>query len=115
MHRAPPHGAQHLKSTPADYFWWRFASGEDRENAAKVTRKMSARELQQRDTAIAEVRPFPCLLSCLTLPACCNWLLACWASGLHSAPPLALQWRLRFMLTGLSGMHRSILQYLTDA
>ena len=49
------HVEQHLKSTPADYFWWRFASGEDREGMMKVTRKMSAAEVQSRDDAIREV------------------------------------------------------------
>lgn len=72
--------AQHLKSTPADYFWWRFASGEDRENAAKVTRKMSAKEVQARDDAIAEVRhccpglPLG-LLPALQSPSGCAWPL----------------------------------------
>ena len=53
------HVEQHLKSTPADYFWWRFASGEDREGMMKVTRKMSAAEVQQRDDAIREVGSLP--------------------------------------------------------
>jgi len=40
--------AQHLKSTPADYFWWRFKSGEDR--------KVTAAEAAQKDADIKAVR-----------------------------------------------------------
>jgi len=48
--------AQHLKSTPADYFWWRFKSGEDREGLEKVTRKVTAAEAAQKDADIKAVR-----------------------------------------------------------
>lgn len=34
------HVELHLNSTPAEYIWWRYGSGEDREAAAKVTRKV---------------------------------------------------------------------------
>ncbi len=54
--------SQHLKSTPADYFWWRFKSGEDREGLEKVTRKVTAAEAAQKDADIKAVR------SCLTEP-----------------------------------------------
>jgi len=47
--------AQHLKSTPADYFWWRFKSGEDREGLEKVTRKVTAAEAAQKDADIKAV------------------------------------------------------------
>ncbi len=47
--------AQHLKSTPADYFWWRFKSGEDREGLEKVTRKITAAEAAQKDADIKAV------------------------------------------------------------
>ena len=50
-------GAQHLKSTPADYFWWRFKSGEDREGLEKVTRKVTAAEAAQKDADIKAVSP----------------------------------------------------------
>ena len=48
--------AQHLKSTPADYFWWRFKSGEDREGLEKVTRKVTPAEAAQKDADIKAVR-----------------------------------------------------------
>ncbi|KAK9839773.1 hypothetical protein WJX81_000473 [Elliptochloris bilobata] len=46
------HVELHLKSTPADYFWWRFKSGEDREGLEKVTRKVTAAEAAQKDADI---------------------------------------------------------------
>eukprot|EP00887_Chlorella_sp_A99_P000212 scaffold13.g212.t1 len=47
------HVEQHLSSTPYDYIWWRYGAGEDREAAAKVTRKMTEAELDERERAIA--------------------------------------------------------------
>lgn len=44
---------QHLAATPSDYIWWRYGAGEDREAAAKVTRKMTEAELAEREAAIA--------------------------------------------------------------
>ncbi len=49
-------GVQHLKSTPSDYFWWRFKSGEDREGLEKVTRKVTPAEAAQKDADIKAVR-----------------------------------------------------------
>ena len=34
------HVELHLNSSPAEYIWWRYGAGEDREAAAKVTRKV---------------------------------------------------------------------------
>jgi elongation factor 3 len=36
------HVELHLDSTPAEYIWWRYGAGEDREAAALVTRKVRA-------------------------------------------------------------------------
>ena len=47
------HIEEHLDNTPAEYFWWRFASGEDREANEKVTRKVTPEEQAARDAAIA--------------------------------------------------------------
>ena len=47
------HIEEHLENTPAEYFWWRFGDGEDREAKEKVTRKITPEEQAARDAAIA--------------------------------------------------------------
>jgi elongation factor 3 len=47
------HIEEHLENTPAEYFWWRFGDGEDREAKEKVTRKVTPEEQAARDAAIA--------------------------------------------------------------
>lgn len=47
------HIEEHLDNTPAEYFWWRFGDGEDREAKEKVTRKITPEEQAARDAAIA--------------------------------------------------------------
>ena len=47
------HIEEHLDNTPAEYFWWRFGDGEDREAKEKVTRKVTPEERAAREAAIA--------------------------------------------------------------
>ena len=63
---------QHLKSTPSDYFWWRFKSGEDREGLEKVTRKVTPAEAAQKDADIKAVRGMQGLdMACRVLRSAC--------------------------------------------
>ncbi|KAL4852769.1 mRNA export factor elf1 [Chlorella vulgaris] len=48
------HVEQHLDLTPAQYIWWRYADGDDREALEKATVKMTAEELAAREAAIAQ-------------------------------------------------------------
>ncbi|WPT18217.1 Elongation factor 3 [Picochlorum sp. SENEW3] len=47
------HIEDHLEKTPAQYIWWRFGDGEDREAKEKATRKLTDEEIKAREDAIA--------------------------------------------------------------
>ena len=47
------HIEDHLEKTPAQYIWWRFGDGEDREAKEKATRKLTDEEVKAREEAIA--------------------------------------------------------------
>lgn len=48
------HVEQHLDYTPAQYIWWRYADGDDKEALEKATMKLTEAETTERNTAIAQ-------------------------------------------------------------
>ena len=57
------HVELHLNSSPAEYIWWRYGAGEDREAAAKVTRKVrGARRARSYPRELALEREGACFL-----------------------------------------------------
>jgi elongation factor 3 len=47
------HIEDHLDRTPAEYFWWRFGGGDDREALRAIAAKVSPEAAAARDAAIA--------------------------------------------------------------